>query len=144
MGVEGVSKGVASDAGKRSQKRARVLLAASLRVNGAELSVRLRDLSSKGALIETPQAVAEGSHVVFTRGTTIVPGRVAWAAGNRIGLEFIRPIAESEVLVHIGKPTHKPNETYRRPRIMSEDMTDKERALVRAWGMNVGISVGRG
>lgn len=142
MGVDGLSNQVG--AGKRSSKRARVLLAATLRTSNGELSVRLRDLSHSGALIESPQSVPSGEEVVFVRGSTIVPARVAWSSGQRIGLEFLHPIDETEVLVHVSKTAHRPSEKFRRPRILSEDMTDQERNLVRLWGVNVGISVGEG
>ena len=46
----------------------------------------LRDLSRKGALLECPQVPNVGSAVVFIRGETVVNARVAWAAGNRVGI----------------------------------------------------------
>src|SRR5207253_10468863 len=74
--------------GKRSGKRARVLLAARLETETGELEARLRDLSQKGALVECLEVPPVGSEVVFVRGATRVPARVAWAAADRIGLEF--------------------------------------------------------
>ena len=139
MGVEAF--GGVTHTGQRSEKRARVLLTARLRTGAGEVDARLRDLSRKGALIECQQSFAVGDDVVFTRGDTVVPARVAWAGGNRLGLEFLHMIDESEVLVHVAKPQAKPQERFRRPRINGEDLTDHERKLARVFARSVGIDV---
>lgn len=130
-----------NQAGQRREKRARVLLTARLRTVRGEVDARLRDLSCKGALIECSETFSVGDEVVFTRGQTIVPARVAWTGGKRLGLEFLRMIDESEVLVHVGKPQPKPQERFRRPRILGEDLTDHERKLARVFARSVGIDV---
>ena len=147
MGVENFDKVAA--AGQRQAKRARVLLSAKLRTqHGDNIEARLRDLSQKGALIECRYDLQVGSEVVFTRGTTVVPARVAWSSGGRVGLEFLRSIDESEVLVQLGRPVATATGTaaagpqrFRRPRIGGEDMSENERKLVRNWGVAVGIAV---
>ncbi|HEX8401521.1 MAG TPA: PilZ domain-containing protein [Allosphingosinicella sp.] len=139
MGVENFVNEV--NAGQRSAKRARVLLSAKLKTADGELECRLRDLSQKGALIECRNHLAVGSEVVFTRGATIVPARVAWASAGRIGLEFLRSIDESEVLVQLGRSSSVPQQRFRRPRIGGEDLSETERKLVRSWGVAVGIAV---
>ncbi len=140
MGVEGFSHAAAEE-GKRSHKRARVLLAAKLRRGGGEIDVRLRDLSRKGALIESSVPLRAGEEVVFTRGSTTVAARIAWAHGERQGLEFLDMIEESEVLIHITRKPIRPAEKFRRPRILGEDMTEHERRLARIWSRTVGIAV---
>ena len=139
MGVEAF--GGVNHTSKRSMKRARVLLAVRLRTGAGEVDARLRDLSRKGALIECQQTFSVGDEVVFTRGQTIVPARVAWTGGNRLGLEFLRMIEESEVLIHVAKPQARPAERFRRPRINGEDLTDHERKLARVFARSVGIDV---
>lgn len=135
-------------AGKRTAKRARVLLAARLRTAAGEFDAKLRDLSPKGALLECTEPLAADTEVVFVRGGTIVPARVAWAAGGRVGLEFVRTINQTEVLVQLGrglgaKPKAAPTaaERCRRPRILGTDMTEREKSLARQWAVQVGISV---
>jgi hypothetical protein len=96
-----------------------------------------------------PSAAPVGSEVVFTRGNTVVPARVAWANGGRIGLEFLRSIDEGEVLVQLGRPASAASsasvqtapQRFRRPRIGGEDLSENERQLVRNWGVAVGIPV---
>jgi hypothetical protein len=83
-----------------------------------------------------------GDELVFIRGGTIVPARVAWTGGgNRVGLEFLRQIDENEVLIQLG--TSKSNQTqqrFRRP-ALHEGLSDHERKLARVWGVSVGINV---
>lgn len=141
MGVEnfpGMSG--TANTGQRSAKRNRVLLAARLRTSLGEVDARLRDLSQKGALVECDERLSVGEEVVFTRGATIVPARVAWTGGNRVGLEFLRMIDESEVLVQLGRgPATSNQQRFRRPGL-NGSLTEHERKLAQLWGANVGIN----
>ena len=140
MGVEGFVDGQL--AGKRTSKRARVLLAAKLRIGAAEVDVRLRDLSQKGALVEARNVPPPGSDVVFCRGSLCVPARVAWAAEGRVGLEFAYMIDETDVLVQLKRTTTDQNQPrFRRPRLFGEDMSEQEKKLAQLWGVSVGIAV---
>jgi hypothetical protein len=128
-------------AGKRKAKRARVLLAARLETAAGALDVRLRDLSRKGALVECDRTPPVGTNVVFQRGSTSVPARVAWTGANRIGLEFDYMIDESEVLVQLRRTSSEPvQQRFRRPRL-GEGLSEQERTLARLWGVSVGIAV---
>jgi hypothetical protein len=138
----------APNEGKRKTKRARVLLAVKLRTDMGEIDGRLRDLSRKGALVECSAVPRAGSEVMFMRGPTCVPARVAWAAANRVGLEFAFMIDESEMLVQLGRPAgSEPSPAdyglsrYRRPRLFGEGMSEKDRNIARAWGRQVGINI---
>ena len=128
--------------GKRAAKRARVLLAAKLRTPFGEIEARLRDLSRKGALVECQRPLEVGSEVMFVRGSTMVPARVAWAAAGRVGLEFLFMIDEHEVLVQLKRRTGEATgDRFRRPGL-GEAMSDQERKLALAWGVTVGLNVG--
>ena len=141
MGVEnfpGMSG--AAKVSQRSAKRNRVLLSARLRTSLGDVEAKLRDLSQKGALIECDERLEVGEEVVFTRGATIVPARVAWTGGKRVGLEFLRMIDESEVFVQLGRaPTNTSQQRFRRPGLAGS-LTDQERKLARLWGASVGIN----
>lgn len=135
----------ASAGSKRSDKRARVLLSAKLKTSFGEVDARLRDLSRKGALVECMQVPAVGSQVVFMRGETVVPARVAWAASNRVGLEFDHMIDEHELLVHIGKPGKPPAapayvQSYKRPGL-GRAMSGEDRKVAQAWSVAVGLNL---
>jgi hypothetical protein len=149
MGVENFIDAPVS--GKRKAKRARVLLAVKLRTDSGEVDGRLRDLSRKGALVECNSVPPVGSELLFSRGSTSVPARVAWTGGNRIGLEFAYMIDEQEVLVQLGRPTAEiapsrapadmSGSRFRRPRLFGEDMSELEKKIARAWGLSVGIAL---
>ena len=146
MGVENFQN--ASAGSKRSAKRARVLLAAKLQTSFGEVEARLRDLSRKGALVECAQVPDVGSEVIFVRGETIVAARVAWAAGNRVGLEFDHMIDEHELLVHVGKPAKGAPapayaQSYRRPGL-AQGMSADDRKVAQAWSVAVGLNLPEG
>jgi hypothetical protein len=138
MGVE--TFGNSDVTGKRQAKRARVLLAAKLQTPEGEIDARLRDLSRKGALVECNVTPPTGTELIFNRGATSVPARVAWTAGNRVGLEFAYMIDESEVLVQLRRKDDPNQPRFRRPSLFG-DMTDQEKKLAQMWGVSVGISV---
>ena len=130
-----------TSAGQRSAKRNRVLLAAKLGTDMGQVDARLRDLSRKGALVECGEPLEVGEEVIFSRGQTSVPARVAWVGGNRVGLEFLRMIDESEVLVQLGRPSaNNTQQRFRRPALHG-DLSEQERRLARVWGVAVGINV---
>jgi hypothetical protein len=140
MGVEHFVDGPV--AGKRQAKRARVLLAAKLQTASGEIDARLRDLSRKGALVECRTVPAVGTELVFNRGSTSIPARVAWAGRDRVGLEFAYMIDEHEVLVQLKRTTGDQNQPrFRRPRLFGEQMSDQEKKLARLWGVSVGIAI---
>jgi hypothetical protein len=139
MGVE--TFGSSEVTGKRQAKRARVLLAAKLQTEGGDIDARLRDLSRKGALVECNVSPPVGTELIFNRGATSVPARVAWTAGNRVGLEFAYMIDENEVLVQLRRSSGDQNSPrFRRPGLYG-DMSDQEKTLARLWGVSVGIAV---
>jgi hypothetical protein len=141
MGVENIVK--ASMAAQRQAKRARVLLAGKLQTPYGEVDARLRDISSRGALVECAQVPPVGCEVVFSRGQTVVPARVAWSAAGRVGLEFRYPIDENEVLVQLKKAPAAPPPRFRRPGL-NEGISDDDLKVARAWGVTVGIALPEG
>ena len=142
MGAETFGKAMH---GKRTVKRARVLLNARLETSSATLEARLRDLSQRGALIECTERLEIDSEVVFSRGGTRVPARVAWVSGKRVGLEFLRPIQESEVLRQLERCASPapvaPQVPYKRPGLRTHGLTEEERKLAEVWGISVGLAV---
>lgn len=140
MGVEQFVDGQV--AGKRKAKRARVLLAAKLKTASGEIDARLRDLSRRGALVECREVPAVGTELIFNRGATSIPARVAWAGADRVGLEFAYMIDEHEVLVQLKRTTNDQNQPrFRRPRLFGEQMSHQEKQIARLWGASVGISI---
>jgi hypothetical protein len=140
MGVEHFVDGPV--AGKRQAKRARVLLAAKLQTASGEIDARLRDLSRKGALVECQTVPPVGTELIFNRGSTSIPARVAWTGSDRVGLEFAYMIDEHEVLVQLKRTTSDQNQPrFRRPRLFGEQMSNHEKQIARLWGASVGIAI---
>ncbi len=117
----------------RQSRRSNVLLAASIEASGASHPVKLRNLSTEGALIEGDELPVEGSEVVFRRNELSVNSRVAWVHGRHAGVAFRRPIAQEDVLRNIPKPRHRVPVDYRRPALASRAMTAEERRLAESW-----------
>ena len=117
----------------RRSHRSNVLLAASIESSGASLPVKLRNLSTEGALIEGDDLPVEGSEVLFRRNELSVNSRVAWVHGKQAGVAFKRPIAQEDVLRNIPKPRHRVMVDYRRPALVSRAMTAEERRLAESW-----------
>ena len=120
---------------ERKDRRSLVLLAAKLRTPQGLRDVRLRNLSISGALLEAEDPPAKETEVVFERGETVVPARVAWSGGNRFGIEFHTPIDESEVLVHVSrpKPAVPPSPAaFKRPGLRTGP-TAEDRILGESW-----------
>ena len=117
----------------RRSHRSNVLLAASIEASGASLPVKLRNLSTEGALVEGDDLPVEGSEVLFKRNELSVNSRVAWVHGTHAGVAFARPIAQEDVLRNIPKPRHRIPVDYRRPALASQAMTAEERRLAESW-----------
>ena len=82
----------------RKTQRANVLMQASLELSGTSLPVKLRNLSSEGALVESDKLPVEGSAVVFRRGDLAVPGRIAWTKTRQENAAFLDAHLEGVVV----------------------------------------------
>ncbi|HET7816301.1 MAG TPA: PilZ domain-containing protein [Sphingomicrobium sp.] len=117
----------------RRSRRSNVLLAASIEVSGAVVPVKLRNLSTEGALIEGDGLPVEGSEVMFRRNEISVSSRVAWVHGKQAGVAFRRPIHQEEVLRNIPKPRYRAQPEFRRPALACRQLTAEERRLAQSW-----------
>jgi hypothetical protein len=79
-------------ANNRSQPRSNVFLDAVLVVGSAARPVRLRNLSSRGALIEGASLPVEGSRVRVLRGELSAEADIAWQEQGLAGLRFASEI----------------------------------------------------
>ncbi len=79
---------------KRADPRDSMFLMAALRrPHGPEVSIKVRNLSAGGMMAECPMSFSKGEPIeADLRGIGLVTGRVAWAAGGRIGVSFDRPV----------------------------------------------------
>ena len=65
-----------------------VMLPARLRIAGAWTDVRIRNVSSRGMLLETVNPPLPGCYVEVARGRYRYTARVAWAEGNLCGIHI--------------------------------------------------------
>lgn len=117
----------------RRSRRSNVLLAASIELSGAVIPVKLRNLSSEGALIEGENLPVEGSEVLFRRAELSVASRIAWVDGKHAGVAFKRPIPQGDVLRNIPKPGYRALPDFRRPALACRELTAEERRLAERW-----------
>lgn len=76
------------DVDARAATRSSIYLAAALYCDGASTSVRIRNISATGALVEGAAIPGSGALVQLVRGGLIVHALVAWSADGRCGLKF--------------------------------------------------------
>ena len=117
----------------RRSRRSPVLLAASVEVAGVVTSVKLRNLSEEGALVEGEDLPVEGTMTFFERNDLRVKARVAWVHGPYAGLAFARPLQKEQVLRNIPSPRPKHRAEFRRPGLACRPLTADERKLVERW-----------
>ncbi len=122
----------------RRQRRSNVLMAAALELSGHSLSVKLRNLSKDGALVEGDPLPVEGSEVRFRRGDLAVSGRLIWVRGNRAGIQFTEQLSSEAVLRHVPPPRPRVVHEYRRPGLRPRPLTDGERRLGDLWIVKTG------
>lgn len=117
----------------RQSRRSNVLLAASIEVSGAAIPVKLRNLSTEGALIEGVGLPVEGSEVVFKRNDLSVSSRVAWVDENHAGVAFRKPIQQEDVLRNIPSPRYRHPVEFKRPGLAVQKLTADEQRVVASW-----------
>ena len=110
-----------------------MLLSASIEYSGVALPVKLRNLSTEGALIEADKLPVEGAQVVFRKAELGVAGRIAWVDGNRAGLVFAKPLAAAAVLRHIPAPRPRVQPDFRRPGLHSQPLSADEIRFAELW-----------
>jgi len=82
----------------RGQPRSSMFLAAVLRAGTEQSPVKVRNMSSNGAMIETSVAPAAGAKVDLMRGALVVRGTVIWSSANRCGVRFSSEVSVKDWL----------------------------------------------
>jgi hypothetical protein len=96
------SRTLQPDANHRSQPRSNVFLSAALIVGTAAVPVRLRNLSTRGALLDGPSLPPAGSRVRVLRGELSADGEIAWQDQSQAGLRFSGEIEVEKWVQRIG------------------------------------------
>ena len=123
---------------RRHGARNRVLLSATLVTTTQEQPVRIRDISSRGVLIEGQGLPLEGRDLIIRRGGIEIFSRIAWADGDRCGVEFDDELSERELVSFAQRPLRidasPPQPRFSRPGLKANILTPDQMALARSWG----------
>jgi len=117
----------------RRSRRSNVLLAATVETSRGKMPVRLRNLSSDGALIQADQLPGKGEDILFRRNDIAVPGRVAWVHDGHAGLSFDQQLDPEVVLRNVPASKPKVQLKFRRPGLTTTDLTAEEKLYIRRW-----------
>ena len=110
----------------RRERRANVLMAAALEHLGTSHAVKLRNLSSDGALVEGDTLPIEGSEITFKRQELSLSAKVVWVRGRRAGLSFKEALSPEMVLRHVPTPRPRVLPEFRRPGLGSKPLSPGE------------------
>jgi hypothetical protein len=91
---------------QRRSPRYRVLLIARLVTTYSQRIVKLRDLSTSGAMIEGPRIPPVGTDILLQRGSLEVFGRIVWARDMQAGIEFDEPLTETMLWMQVNAARH--------------------------------------
>lgn len=117
----------------RRSRRSNVLLTATIEIQGEKLSVKLRNLSAEGALVEAPVLPAADSQIMFHRNDLSVRGKVAWVSGNHAGIAFNRALEPDQVLRHVPQPKAKAQLEFKRPGFNVRELSPAQRKQFERW-----------
>lgn len=117
----------------RSSRRSNVLLAATIEAFGHAIPVKLRNLSTEGALIEGKDLPLEGAKVVFRRNELSVESTIAWVHDDQAGIAFANSIPCEDVLRNIPSPRSRPPVKFGRPGLACRQLSPEERRLAETW-----------
>lgn len=92
------------DTNHRSQDRSNVFLSAALVAGSTPVPVRVRNLSSRGALLDGGSLPPAGSTVRLVRGALTAEARIAWQADGQAGIRFAREIDVIAWTKRVGHP----------------------------------------
>ena len=106
---------------KRTAKRSRMLLSAVLEDAAGQHEVRIRDVSTEGALLEVSASPSVEEQVQLTCGDSTLAGRVVWVDGSWCGIEFLEPLKGS-LVDHLGNRLKvSAPRAYRHDSMLTED-----------------------
>jgi hypothetical protein len=95
----------------RTQARESIFLSASVtfETQSSAVTVRVRNISSGGMMVDSSHPVAPGSALVADiKNVGRVKGRVAWCTDNRMGIAFDREIDPRTARVKVGGDSREP------------------------------------
>ena len=108
-------------------------MSAAIELSGVSVPVKLRNLSTDGALIEGDHLPVEGAEILFRKAELSLKGRIAWVEDRRAGVSFAELLSPEAVLRHIPAPRPRVTPDFRRPALTGHDLSRAERVIGEHW-----------
>lgn|GEM_PF-1678831 len=89
---------------ERRSPRFSVLLVARLVTTWGERTVKLRNISATGAMIEGDRIPPAGTDILLQRGALELFATIMWTSDKQAGLEFEAPLTEAELWMQVNAP----------------------------------------
>jgi hypothetical protein len=89
-------------ANNRSSARSNVFLSAILDTGSQTAPIRIRNISSRGALIDGSNLPAVGAKLLLVRGSLSARGQVAWRNNDQAGISFDEAVNTSAWVARAG------------------------------------------
>jgi hypothetical protein len=124
---------------RRQARRAKVMLAAAVRHAELAISIRFRNLSSTGALVEGEALPAEGSSVLLQHNGQLLRSHVVWADGNRGGIRFEQPRDLDASLRHVASRRIAWSPRPTRPGLKCKPLSEGEIRTYEQW-LTLGVT----
>jgi hypothetical protein len=86
----------------RSEGRSNVFLTASLDTEAGACTVRIRNIASRGVLVEGTRLPPVGARVRLVRGELSATGELAWDGAGQAGINFHEPIDVGSWVKRVG------------------------------------------
>lgn len=120
----------------RAATRSHVLMTCDIEVGNVCRTVKLRNLSAHGAMVEDDQLPLVGTQVLFKKGEIRATGTVVWARIKRAGIKFDTLVSADEVKRHVPSIRSKPQPKFGRPGLRSQPLSEAERRMAEhyVWG----------
>jgi hypothetical protein len=131
------AKSKLSGAERRDGPRYRVLLVAKLVTTTDEQPVKIRDISTWGAMVEGGKLFSKGTDLILKRREDELFARVTWNNGRRCGLQFDDALTPAELTSFIKQSARIEAELpppFQRSGIAPEPLTAEQWATIKAWG----------
>ncbi|WP_255554769.1 PilZ domain-containing protein [Sphingomicrobium clamense] len=111
----------------RAEKRSHVLMTCELEAGDTCKTVKLRNLSAHGAMVEDDTLPLVGTQVLFKKGDIRATGTVVWARIKRAGIKFDTLVPADQIKRHVPKARPKPQPKSDRPGLKAKPLTAAER-----------------
>lgn len=111
----------------RVESRSHVLMTCDLEAGDVCNTVKLRNLSAHGAMVEDDNLPLVGTKVLFKKGDIRATGTVVWARIKRAGIKFDTLVPAEEVKRHVPRAKAKPQIKSGRPGLKSKPLSAAER-----------------